>query len=133
MWQTKTFSQSKGQRCHQGHAMMLPLYPPPPNNALTKYQFPPTPNQCPYQISTSYTLQFLRYSLNKMLKVKITTAEPQIKSRSHNVTHQHPHHVPTKHYPLTSYSFQDKAIVITARSNQGHTMMLHTYTPLMSL
>ena len=33
----------KGQRTNQGHNMMLHTY---------------TPNQCPYQLSTSYTLQF---------------------------------------------------------------------------
>ena len=35
-------------RSHQGHTMMMHTY---------------TPNQCPYQISTSYTLWFLKYSL----------------------------------------------------------------------
>ena len=28
---------------------------------------PTPPNQCPYQISTSYTLRFPRYSLDKIL------------------------------------------------------------------
>ena len=28
---------------------------------------PTTPNQCPYQVSTSYTLRFPRYSLDKIL------------------------------------------------------------------
>ena len=28
---------------------------------------PTPPNQCPYQVSTSYTLQFPRYSLDKIL------------------------------------------------------------------
>ena len=28
---------------------------------------PTHPYQCPYQVSTSYTLQFLRYSLDKIL------------------------------------------------------------------
>ena len=52
--------------------------------------FTPTPpNQCPYQVSTSYTLRFPRYSPDKILKLKVTAA----------------------------------------RSNQGHTMMLHTYNP----
>ena len=27
-----------------------------------------TPNQCPYQVSTSYTLRFLRYSPDKLFK-----------------------------------------------------------------
>ena len=43
--------------------------------------------------------------------------------------------VPAKHQLPTPYSFGDvakinfKDKVTTARSNQGHTMMLHTYTP----
>ena len=56
------------------------LPPPPPP--------PPPPHQFPYQVSTSYTLQFPRYSPGKIFKLKVTTA----------------------------------------RSNQGHTMTLHTYT-----
>ena len=31
------------------------------------YCTPTTPNQCPYQVSTSYTLQFLRYRPDKIL------------------------------------------------------------------
>ena len=50
---------------------------------------PTPPNQCPYQVSTCYTLPFPRYSLDKILKVKVTTT----------------------------------------RSNQGHTMAVHTYNP----
>ena len=49
---------------------------------------PATPNQCPYQASTSCTLRFLRYSPDNIFKLKVTTA----------------------------------------RSNQRHTMTLHTYT-----
>ena len=49
----------QGQRSNQGHTMILT---------------PTTPNQCPYQVSTSYTLRFPRYSPNKILKVKVTTA-----------------------------------------------------------
>ena len=52
---------------------------------------PPPPNQCPYQISTSYTLQLPRYSTDKILKVKVTTARSKIKSRTHHdVAHLHP-------------------------------------------
>ena len=40
-------SLQQGQRSNQGHTMTLHTY---------------TPNQCSYQVSTSYTLQFLRYS-----------------------------------------------------------------------
>ena len=39
------------QRSNQGHTMTLHTY---------------NPNQCPYQISTSYTLRFLRYSPDKL-------------------------------------------------------------------
>ena len=46
-----------------------------------------TPNQCSCQVTTSYTLRFLRYSPDKILLVKVTAE----------------------------------------RSNQDHTMMLHTY------
>ena len=42
----------QGQRSNQGHTMPLHTY---------------TPNQCPYQISTSYTLRFLKYSPDKIL------------------------------------------------------------------
>ena len=49
---------------------------------------PTPPHQCPYQVSTSYTLRFPRYRPDKIFKFKVTTA----------------------------------------RSNQGQTMMLHTYT-----
>ena len=58
---------------------------------VTPWRCTPTiPNQCPYQVSTSYTLQFLRHSPDKILQVEVTMA----------------------------------------RSNQGHIMTLHTYTPL---
>ena len=42
----------QGQRSNQGQAMTLHTY---------------TPNQYPYQVLTSYTLRFLRYSLDKIL------------------------------------------------------------------
>ena len=31
------------------------------------------PNQCPYQVTTFYSLRFLRYSPDKIFKAKITT------------------------------------------------------------
>ena len=50
----------------------------------------PTPSdQCPYKTSTSYNLLFQRYFLDKIFKVKVTTA--------------------------------------WLKSNQGHTMTLHTH------
>ena len=42
----------QGQRSNQGQTMMLQTY---------------TPNQYPYQVSTSYTLWFPRYSPDKIL------------------------------------------------------------------
>ena len=35
---------------------------------------PTTPNLCPYQVSTSDTLSFLKYSPDKIFKLKVTTA-----------------------------------------------------------
>ena len=108
-------------RSNQGHTMTMHTY---------------TPNQCHYQISTSYTLRFLRYSLDKIFKVKVPTARSKVKSSSHHdVAHLQPlTNVPTKyHLPtwMPRYS-PDKIFelkVTAARSNQGHTMTLHTYTP----
>ena len=42
----------QGQRSNKGQTMMLHIY---------------TPNQCPYQVSTSHILRFLRYSPDKIL------------------------------------------------------------------
>ena len=73
-----------------------------------------TPNQCPYQVSTSYTLQFPRYSPDKIFKLKVTTARSKVKSRSdHDVAQLHPlTNVPTKYQLPTPYGFWD-----TARTN----------------
>ena len=46
-------SLQQGQRSKQGHIVGLHTY---------------TPNQCPYQVSTSYTLRFLRYSPDKLYR-----------------------------------------------------------------
>ena len=72
------------------------------------------PNQCPYQVSTSYTLRFPRYSPDKIFKLKVTTARSKVKSRSdHDVAHLHPlTNVPTKYQLPTPYGFWD-----TARTN----------------
>ena len=66
-----------------------------------------TPNQCPYQVSTSYTLRFLRYSPDKISKVKVTTARSNVKSRLYN-DGAHLHlltNVPTKYQLPTPYGF----------------------------
>ena len=69
---------------------------------------PTTPNQCPYQVSTSYTLKFLRYSPDEILKVKVTIARSKVKSRSHHdVAHLHPlTNVPTNYQLPTPYCFR---------------------------
>ena len=48
----KSRSLQQGQRSNQGHSMTLHTN---------------TPSQCLYQLSTSYTLKFLRYSPEKIL------------------------------------------------------------------
>ena len=64
----------------------------------------------------------------------------KVKSRSHhNAAHLQPlTNVPTKHQLPTTYGFRDVArtrfyrsgsLQQGQRSNQGHTMTLHTYTP----
>ena len=67
------------------------------------------PPQCPYQVSTSYTLQFPRYSLDKIFKLKVTTARSKAKSRSHHdVAHLHfLTNVPTKYQLPTPCGFRD--------------------------
>ena len=58
-----------------------------------------TPIQCPYQVSTFYILWFLKYSPDKIFKVKVTTARLKFKSRSHRSRHcapSPPTNVPTK-------------------------------------
>ena len=99
-----------------------------------------TPNQCSYQVSTSYTLRFLRYSPDNILKVKVTTARSKVKSRSdQDVAHlQLLTNVPAKYQLPTPYGFRDNARTRFSnsrplrqgqRSNQGQTMTLHTYSP----
>ena len=79
-------SLQQGQRSNQGQTMTLHTY---------------TPNQCPYQISTSYTLRFLRYSPNKIFKLKVTTARSH-----HDIAHLHIlTNVPTKYQLPTPYGF----------------------------
>ena len=65
----------------------------------------------PYQVSTSYTLQFQRYILEKILQVKVTTARSKVKSRSHHdVAHLQPlNNVPTMYQLPTPYGWRDIA------------------------
>ena len=64
----------------------------------------------------------------------------KVKSRSdHDVTHLHPlTNVPTTYQLSTAYGFRDiartifyrpRSLWLGQRSNQGHTMTVHTYTP----
>ena len=93
-------------RSNQGHTMALSTNNPP--------------NQCPYQVSTSYVLQFLRHTLEKILKVNVTTVKSKVKSRSHHdVQHlRPPNNVPTKFQLPTLYGFQD--IAQTRPQTQSH-------------
>ena len=97
--------------------------------------------QCPYQVSISYTLRFLRYSPDKILYVKVTTARSKVKSRSHyDVAHLQPTtSVPTKYQPPTLYGFRNiawtrfyrsRSLRQGQRSNQGHTITLQHLHPL---
>ena len=96
-----------------------------------------SPNQCPYVVLTSYTLQFLRYSLDTILKVKVTTA----RSNQGNTLMLHTITANQCHCPIsTSYTSQflryspDRIVkfnVTTAWSkvkSRSH-LKLHTYTP----
>ena len=67
-------------------------------------------------------------------------ARSKVKLRSHHdIAHLHPlTNVPTKYELHTPYGFQDiaqtkfyrsRSLQQGQRSNQGHTMMLHTYNP----
>ena len=56
----------QGQRSNHSQTMTLHTY---------------TSNQCPYHISTSNTFRFLRYSPNKIFKLKVTTTRSKVKSR----------------------------------------------------
>ena len=94
---------------------------------------PTTPKQCPYQVSTSYTSQFWRYSPDKILKVKITTAGTKVKSKSHhdaahlpppiNVTtkYQLPMRNSCRDIAQTRY-YRSRSLRQGQGSNQGQTM-----------
>ena len=82
------------------------------------YCTPTSHNQCLYQVLTFYTLQFPRYSPDKILKVKVTTSMSKVKSRTnHDIAHLHPlTNVPTKYQLRTHYSFRDIAQIRFSRS-----------------
>ena len=82
-----------------------------------------TPNLCPYQVSTSNALWFLRYGSDNSSKVKVTMARTKVKSRSHHhVAHLHPNQ---RLYQVSPYTLRFlryspdkifKVMVTTARS-----------------
>ena len=92
----RSTSLQQGQRLNQSHTMTFYIY---------------NPSQCPYQVPTSYTLWFLRYSPDKIFKLKVTTARSKVKSRSdHDVAHLHPlTNVPTKYQLPTLYGSEIQA------------------------
>ena len=92
------------------------------------------------QVITFYTLWNPTNSPNKILKLMVTMTRSKVKSRSHHdVVHLQPiTNIPTKYQLSIPYDFQDtartrfyssKSLQRDQRSNQGHTMMLHTYNP----
>ena len=77
---------------------------------------------------------------DKILKLMVTMARSKVKSRSHHdVAHLHPlTNVPTKYQLPTPYSYRDiartrfyrsRSLQQGQRSNQGHTMTMHIYSP----
>ena len=98
------------------------MTPQPPTNVPTKYQLP-TPNGC-----------------RDIALTRHNRSRSQVKSRSHHdVAHVQPlTNVPTTYQLPTPYSFRDiaqtrlyklRSLQQGQRSNQGYTMMLHTYNP----
>ena len=70
-----------------------------------------TPKQCPYQVSTSYTLQFLRYSPDNLYRLR-SLQQGQRSNQGHIMTIAHlqpPANVPTKYQLPTPYAFRDIA------------------------
>ena len=94
-----------------------------------------TPDQYPYQLSTSATLWFQRYFQDKSLKVKVTTS----RSKLYTYNLQSIFIPSTTKYQLnTPYSFREipqtrfyrsRSLRQSQSSNQGHTMTLPTYKP----
>ena len=93
-----------------------------------------------YSLTNVPTVRCPRFSPNNILQVKVTNASSKVKSRSHHdVAHLHSlTNVPTKYQLPSPYGFREKAqarfsnsksLQQGQRSNQGHTITLHTYTP----
>ena len=104
IWQVNTLWQSK---------KVTPRYTPTP------------PDQCPYEVSTFYTLWNPRNSQDKILKLMVTMIRS---NQGHTMLHTY-----------ISYTLQflrystDKILYVkitTVRLHQGHTMTVHTYNPI---
>ena len=92
----------------------------------------PTPsNQCHYHVSTFHILRFLRYSPDKILKVKVTAARSKVKSRSHHVfAHLHPlTNIPTKYQLPTPYRFWDTDREKSKVKSRSHHDLGHLHPP----
>ena len=109
------------------------------SKTVTPLRTPTSPNQCPYQLSTFYTLWNPRNSPDKILKLMVTMTRLKVKSKSHHdIAHLQPLTNATIKYQLPiPYGFRDIAQTRFYRSrslrkgqrpNQSHTMTLHTYT-----
>ena len=74
------------------------------------------PNQCPYQVSTSYTLRFSRCSPEKILKVTLPRARSKINSMSyHRITHLHPQplrYTQDKIFPAPTYRKPERPSIL---------------------
>ena len=62
-------------------------------------------NQCPYQVSTFYTLRFLRYRLDNIFKLKVTMARSNKCHTMTLYTHTPPTNVSTMYQLPTPYDF----------------------------
>ena len=106
----------QGQRANQGHIIILHTYTP--------------------KLMYISSINFLHFTVFEIWPDKIS-ARANVKSRSHH-DDAHQHHSQYPYQISTSYSLwflrisADKILtfkVTTAKSNQGHTMTVHTYTP----
>ena len=90
-----------------------------------------TSNQCPYQVATSYTLRFLTYSLDKILKV---TAITRSKVKSSNTMMLHTYNPQSISLPSINIlhlvpeiqpgqDFMVKATTVTVRSKVRSTSL----------
>ena len=94
---------------------------------------PQSPNQCLYQVSTSYTLQFLRYSPDTILKSR-SLQQSQCSNQGYTMTlhiytpNQSPFYVSSSYtLPILRYS-PDKIFPTAQTPNQMRWVKNHTCT-----